>query len=583
MSVAAAGKVLQMTAASDEIERRRQRLERQLGRWEPMRLDERFDLVAGHHPDRPYVVEADRSWSYAELGEWSHLLARGLVDLGVQPGERVALLLGNGVEFVAAKLAIARAGAVAVPLNTLYRAHELRTVLARSGASVLFSTDRSLATDFLGALDELVPGWPKGTPSRELPSLRQVVLVPPAGRDGALDLDGLAKRGRHVPESALRARQGTVSPDEAADLIFTSGTTGYPLAAVLTHDMVLRSAYGSAYHRGFADGWRIAFALPLHHVFAYVEGLLASLFAGGAVVPHAVFHPPSILGAIEREKVNEVLFVPTMTMAVLEQAAKETYDLSSLESVFSAAAPAPVWLWERVRELLSPRVVFTGYGQTEVSAATTLTLPDDPLEVVADTVGCEKLGGLAAPAELDGRLARYRTVDPFSGAELDRGTEGELSVRGPIVTRGYHEAPERNAELISDGWLRSGDLGRIRDDGYLELTGRSSELFKVGGELVSPKEVELLLTRYPGVAQAYVAGVPDERLGEVGLAWVVLSDSSVTPADLHRYCRKELAHFKVPRRFFVTTAEELPTTATGKVQKYRLVDAYAGSGGGQDG
>jgi fatty-acyl-CoA synthase len=185
-----------------------------------------------------------------------------------------------------------------------------------------------------------------------------------------------------------------------------------------------------------------------------------------------------------------VLFVPTMSVAVVEEAARHRYDLSSLQSVFSAAAAAPVWLWQRIEKELEPRQVFTGYGQTEVSAATTLTVPGDPLDLVAETVGREKLGGVAAPADLDGALARYRTVDPFTGDPLPAGREGELSARGPIVTRGYYNDPERTAALIdSAGWLRSGDLGRVRDDGYLELTGRTSELFKVGASSSPPSRL----------------------------------------------------------------------------------------------
>jgi fatty-acyl-CoA synthase len=346
---------------------------------------------------------------------------------------------------------------------------------------------------------------------------------------------------------------------------------------VLTHDMVLRSAYGSAYHRAFDDGWRIGFSLPLYHVFGYIEGLLASMFVGGAVVPHEIFNPRTMLAAIQEHQVNEVLLVPTMSIAVVEEAERHAYDVSSLESVFSAAAAAPVWLWERIQKLLQPKTVFTGYGQTEVSAATALTLPGDPIELVASVVGHLKLGGVAAAGEPDGYLARYRTVDPFTGEALPEGAEGELSVRGPIVTHGYFGDPERTAAVIdADGWLRTGDLGRLRPDGYLELTGRSKELFKVGGELVAPKEVEEVLTGHPAVSQAYVAGVPDERLGEVGWAWVVLLDGSdATETDLLHHLRGALATFKVPRGLTVLRADELPMTTTGKIQKFRLVERWA--------
>lgn len=544
-----------------------------------MALAGRFDLVAAAHPDRPYVITGSRSYSYRDMREWSRQLARGLYEIGVRPGERVALVVDNRPEFVAVKLAVARLGAVAVPVNFSYRADELAAVLNSCEASVLISIDAAIGVDRLAVIDELVPGWEGGAASDAVPHLRRVVLVGGERRPDGLDLRGVLDRAGGLPEPGLHRLEDAVAPDSACDIVFTSGTSGYPLGAVLSHDMVLRSAYGSAYHRAFGDGWRICFSLPLYHVFGYVEGLLAAMFAGGAIVPQPVFNARSILAAVQQHRVSEVLFVPTMSVAAVEEAARRSYDLSSLQSVFSAAAAAPVWLWQRIDKQLAPRQVFTGYGQTEVSAATTLTLPGDPVELVAETVGREKLGGAAAPAGHDGTLARYRTVDPFTGIPLPAGAEGELSVRGPIVTRGYFNNPERTAALIgADGWLRTGDLGRVRDDGYLELTGRSSELFKVGGELVAPKQVEQVLTGYQGVAQAYVAGVPDERLGEVGWAWIVAGEQTQpSEAELLRHCHSHLAAFKVPRKITFVSADELPKTSTGKVQKYLLVRNRPGS------
>lgn len=559
--------------ADDEVTRRRDGLEQQLGGWTPMTLAQRFDVVTGRHPERPYVITDARTLSYRELQEWSRALARGLHQLGVRTGDTVAMLVDNRPEFVTIKLAIARLGATAVPVNFAYRAPELATVLTTAGAQVLLTIDEAIGVDHLASLDTLAPGWESGVSSEHLPSLRHVVLVSGDKRPQAMDLVGLAELGRGADDNAVRALEDSASPEDACDIVFTSGTSGHPLGAVLTHDMVLRSAYGSAYHRAFSDGWRIGFSLPMYHVFGYIEGMLAALFAGGAIVPHAVFNPRSILTAIQNHRIQEVLFVPTMSLAVVDEAARHSYDTSSLESVFSAAAAAPVRLWQEIEKYLQPRQVFTGYGQTEVSAATALTLPGDPLELVSGTVGRFKLGGSAALPDMNGVLAEYRTVDPFTREVLAPGEEGELTVRGPIVTREYFRDEQRSAALIDEsGWLRTGDLGRVRPDGYLELSGRSSELFKVGGELVAPKQVEEVLTSHPAVAQAYVAGVPDERMGEVGWAWVVTApDAEVSEDEVVRWCRERLAAFKVPRRVVFVTAPELPTTTTGKVQKYRLV------------
>ena len=559
--------------ALDLVSRRRQVMENAWGRWRPRSLAGMFDMVADWYPARPYVITDGKTYSYQDIAEWSGWLARGLLDLGVAPGEAVALLMDNRAEFVATKLAVARIGAVAVPLNYSYRGDELAATLAHSGAVVLVTISQSMATDFLAALDRIAPDWEPRARSERVPALRHIVLVD-GDRSGALTLAGLAQRGRGVSASTLRERTEAIDPDSVCDIVFTSGTSGHPLAADLTHDMVLRSAYGSAYHRGFDDGWRVCFALPMYHVFGYIEGLLASMMVGGAIIPRQVFNPATMLQAMTDHRASEVLLVPTMTVAVVEQAAARHYDLGSLESVFSAAAPAPVWLWKRVEESLAPRTVFTGYGQTEVSAATTLTLPGDSLQVVSETVGTYKLGGAAAPEEMNGVLARYRTVDPFTGHVQPDGTEGELTVRGPIVTRAYHADPEQTKRAVIDGWLHTGDLGTIDSDGYIRLTGRARDLFKVGGELVAPKEIEDLLTSVPGVEQAFVTSVPDDRFGEVGWAWVVPDKNvDLAPEDLLRHCKEHLAPFKVPRAIRIVDAESLPKTTTGKVQKYRLAES----------
>ncbi|HWD62082.1 MAG TPA: AMP-binding protein [Humibacter sp.] len=565
------------TLAEPEIARRRDALERTAEPWRPRSLAAAFDDAAAKHPDRPYVITDAVTHTYAEVAERSRRLAAGLLELGIEPGDRVALLMDNRADYPIVKFAIARIGAVAVALNYSYRGDEIVQRLRQAGARALISIDRSVATDFLAVFDERFPDWESEVRSAEVPSLRSIVLAESGWRSGALTVPGLSRQRN---DEAVRRATGGILADAVADIVFTSGTTGHALGAELTHDMLLRSAYGSAYTRAFDDGWRIGFALPLYHVFGYVEGMLAAMFAGGAIVPQRVFNPRSALEQIQEHAINEVLFVPTMTVAVVDQAVKGDFDLRSLQSVFSAAAPAPVWLWNRVMSDLNPQMIFTGYGQTEVSAATALTLPGDSVELVANVVGTPKLGGAAAVGTgvPDGRLAEYRTIDPFDGHVLERGEPGELAVRGPQVTRGYIGDPaETSASIDAEGWLRTGDLGFVDDDGYLHLSGRSRELFKVGGELVAPVEVELVLSGAPGVSQAFVAGIPDERYGEVGWAWIVASEDAVLDErEVLAHARAHLAPFKVPRGITVLTAEELPMTTTGKIQKYLLVQRITG-------
>jgi fatty-acyl-CoA synthase len=563
-----------MTASVAE---RRRALEAAHPAWRETTLAQALDAAAVRHPDRPLILTDERSYTYAEVRDWSVRLAIGLIASGVQAGEHVAMVMANYPEFVALKFAIARAGAVAVPINFLLHANELRYVLRQCDAALLVSMNRFRDLDYASMLDELAPGWERRGGGAAFPRLRQVVLFAADGRDrpGATGLAALEQSGDPAARAELGRREQAPAARSTADLIYTSGTSGAPKGVMLSHDALLRSAYGSAWTRAFEDGRRILFALPLYHVFSYVEGLLASLYAGGAIIPQTVFDPVTTLRAIERHRADEALFVPTMTIAVLDAARADAYDVSSLKTVMSAAAPAPVRLWRAVREELGVSEVVTAYGMTETSAAATYTQPDGPLELVANTVGAPKRGGVAGDPQLGGLLASYKTLDPITGVDLPAGAEGELAVRGPIVTHGYYEKPQETAAALDrDGWLRSGDLGRVDPaTGHLVLTGRSKELYKCGGELVAPKEVEEVLSAHPAVAQAFLVGLPDERMGEVGCAWIVPQGSDPPQADeLLDHCREHLARFKVPAHVIYLSASELPTTATGKVQKFRLIE-----------
>jgi len=553
-----------------ELDARRDALARRHPTWEPRTLDQFLAGCASEFGDRPLVLTDERTSTYRDVDRWATRLADGLVARGVRPGDHVGVLLANYPEFVPLKFAIARAGAVAVPFNYLYRRDELAYVLAQSRCRALVTMTGFAALDHLAMLDDIAPGWEDGaTPA--LPELSDVIVVPVDGRrrDGVATLDHLAADGDAAPGGASRAAAGR-RPDDAGDILYTSGTTGSPKGVVVTHDAVLRTAYSSALTRAFEDGRRILFSLPCYHMFGYVEGLLAAMFVGGAIIPQVAFDPLGYFGGIDRHRADDILCVPTMTVALLEHPAREDHDLSSLRAILSGAAPAPVWVWERARSQLGLTEITTGYGMTECGGAMTLSLPEDPLEIHSTTVGRIKLAGVAGLS--DGLLTDYRTADPLTGEPLAPGAEGELISRGPTNMLGYWEKPAETATALRDGWVRSGDVGRVRDDGYLQITGRTKELYKSGGELVMPKEVEELLTQHPGVSQAYVVGVPDDRWGEIGCAWVVLDDgASVTADELIALCREKLARFKVPKVVRFLPAAELPTTPTGKVQKFQLV------------
>jgi fatty-acyl-CoA synthase len=548
------------------VEERRAALAARVPAWQPTTLDRVFRRMAQEFADRPYVLTDRAQWNYGEVREKSERLAAGLAEIGVRAGDRVALLMANYAEFVPLAFAVWRLGATLIPLNFAFRTAELGYVLKQSGSRALITMSDFRGLDYLGMLDQLAPGWERDA-TASFPALKAVVLFGASDRK-THTVDGLMAlgAGKQVPENP------TLSEDPAV-IMYTSGTTGLPKGVLQSHDNVLRISYALAYHQAYTPGRRTIFALPLYHAFGLVLGVIASVWVGGAIVPQMVFDPVEIFAGIEKFRATDALFVPTMAMALIDHPAREKHDLSSLTGVLSGAAPTPVSAWKRMIEALGLSEVFTGYGMTELSCATVLTCIGDPLETLERTVGRTIDAGAAGLPEHNGLIGEYRTCDPYTGELLPPGAEGELVFRGPTATRGYFERPEETAVLFLDGgWLRSGDLGRIRPDGYIELTGRSKELYKTGGELVAPKEVEAVLDQHPAVAQSYVIGVPDEKWGEIGAAWVVPKPGAQpSPQELSQFCAERLAKYKWPRHVFLTDAESLPKTPTGKVQKFELV------------
>jgi len=341
---------------------------------------------------------------------------------------------------------------------------------------------------------------------------------------------------------------------------------------LVTHDAVLRTAYASALTRAYDDGRRVLFSLPCYHMFGYVEGLLSVMYVGGAVIPQTAFSAAGYLAGIERHRAQDILCVPTMAVALVESPDRLTADLSSLEAILCGSAPAPVWLWEQVEQDFGVNEIVTGYGMTECGGAMTLTLPEDPLLLTSTTVGRPKLAGSAGVAGTD-QLVVYGTADPETGEVLADGEIGELFSTGPTTMLGFYDKPEETALALRGERLYSGDLGRVRPDGYLELTGRSKELYKSGGELVMPKEIEEVLAGHPEVSQVFAIGLVDERWGEIGCAVIVRAPGSDLDEEaVIAFCKERLARFKVPRRVLFLEADELPTTPTGKVQKFKLVE-----------
>ncbi len=545
-------------------------LARRFPAWPSRTLDQMLDAAAAEFPSRPYVITDAQTWTYSDIQAWSERLAAGLLAAGVQPGDHVAMLMANHPEFVAVKFAIARVGAVAVPINFLNRRDELGYVLRQSDAVLLVTMDSFRGLDYLGFLDELAPGWVEQGGGTAFPRLKQVVVFPASGqavRAGAKALGSLSDGAS--PWQAITHP----GPASNSDIIYTSGTTGSPKGVMLSHDMMLRAAFGSAWGRAFEDSRRVLFSLPMYHVYGYVEGLLSVLFVGGAIVPRLKFDAVDTLEAVARHGVNDLLLIPTMTLALIDELKSRPYVLDRLHAVLSSGGRSPAYIWQDIVDHLRPLEITTGYGMTEVTASSTVTRPDDPMSRLLSTNGRLRDVGPAGAGGPDGKLVVYRVVNPDTGQDVALGDIGELLARGPGVTAGYYNKPEATAEAFTaDGWLLTGDLARMDAEGYLTLAGRRKESYRCGGEQVLPSDAEDLLATHPAVWQAHVVPVPDERMGEVGVACVVLREqATVTPAELTAFCAQGLARFKVPRHILLMKAEDIPVTPSGRARKFLLV------------
>lgn len=564
-----------------DVESRVQALHDAYPVWIRRTIGSHFDQVAAKYADRLFIYTLDRQYTYADAREISDLLARGFLALGVKPRQHVAMVMGNYAETVLVKLALYKIGAVAVPFNVALQEQELAFVLKDSDAVKIVLHDNLGKHNYAEMLGRICPELSSPHYGDDwfceaAPKLRQAVCLSLTGRTypGMIAFDELYRLADSVsPEQLAQAHQAAEYPDDICDIMYTSGTTGLPKGAMLSHDNLLRGAYSSAIARALEDGRRIYFPLPMYHIFAVTQGILAPTFVGGAMVPQAQFAPREALELIEKSRANDILCVPAIALALLNHPDLKKYDLSSLRAMMCASTPAPVSLWQRIADELKITELCTAYGMTEQSGASTVSFPGETIENLATRVGRLIPVNSSGMPEFGGHNIQFKVVDPFTGEDLPPGSEGEWVSRGNMITRGYYKRPEENSELIDkDGWLRTGDLGIIHPDGQFQLTGRSKEIFKCSGENVAPKEVENVISSHPKVNQVYVVGVPDAVQGEVGTAFIELRPGQeCTRREIIEHCKTQLARYKVPHHYFFVTADELPFTSSGKVQKYKLI------------
>src|SRR5215211_7946046 len=528
-----------------------------------------LDLVAERRPDEEALVYADRDlrYTYREFKGVVEGCARALMALGIDKGDHVAVWGQNVPEWVTLQFATGKVGAVLVTINPAYKSHELKYVLDQSDAAALFLTEGVRDANFLEILQEAVPELAEADDGKlsieELPFLENVVLMgaePPAGLP-VMSFGEFLNSGEEVSDEDLPNRQNALDAEDVINMQYTSGTTGFPKGVQLTHANIVKNAFyiGECMKLGPED--RVCIPVPFFHCFGCVLGTLNTVTHEGTMVPVETFDAEAVLTAVDREGCTALLGVPTMFIAELDHPDFERYDTGSLRTGIMAGSPCPMEVMKKVVDVMGASEITIAYGQTESSPVITQTRTDDPLELRVSSVG-RKLPDV-----------EVKIVDVDTGAEVGPDEQGDLCTRGYHVMRGYYKMDDKTEEVIDEeGWLHTGDLAVMEEDGYFRITVRAKDMIIRGGEIVYPREIEEFLYTHPEVSDVQVYGVLDEKYGEKVAAAVKLREGSeLTVEQVQNYCRENIAYYKVPE--YVDFVDDYPMTASGKIQKYRLREA----------
>jgi fatty-acyl-CoA synthase len=525
-----------------------------------------LDAVSASDGSREALVVAHQKvrWTYSELKSRCDAFASGLLSLGLQPGDRVGIWAPNCAEWTIAQFATAKAGLILVNINPAYRLSELEHVLRAVGCRALITAVRFKTSDYIAMIRELVPELGNGNSelkSPRLPELRHVVSIGAGSYAGCLAFDWVLDRGRQLGSQRLDSVAATIQMDDAVNIQFTSGTTGLPKGATLSHHNLINNAFFVGEATGIEPGSRVCIPVPLYHCFGMVMGNLGCVtHAATMVYPSESFDPLKTLETVDAERCDVLYGVPTMFIAQLNHPESSCFDLSSLRRGIMAGAPCPIEVMKKVASTMHMSEITIAYGMTETSPVSFQSSRDDPLELRVSTVG-----------RIQPHL-EVKIVDR-EGRVVPRGEAGELCTRGYSVMLGYWNDEARTREAIdSAGWMHTGDLATIDDDGYCRIVGRIKDMVIRGGENIYPREIEEYLYAHPDIQGVQVFGVPDAKYGEELCAWIVAkAGATLDEEEVRRFCQDRISHYKIPR--YIRFVESFPSTVTGKVQKFAMREA----------